>query len=340
MDASVSELRHDPLTGTPVICAPLRGERPQASAPLTEAAEELSAEAVPGCPFCPGHEAMLPEILWQQDRSAAPGWRTRAVPNKYPALQAAASEVTPPAHPLYQAASAHGHQEVIIDTPYHHYGLVRMPLVGVRSVVETYLARYRALRQRDGLIPFLFRNHGAGAGASLDHPHSQLIATPFAPPHVKREEAGAEAWHQAHGQCAYCAMVAEEVKTEDRLIAQNEAFVAFVPYAAQVPYETWICPRRHAPEFGATTTAEVAALAALLRHVARALHVHVGNPDYNLFIRTALTYPCDAPHLHWTLRIRPQTTTAAGFEASTGVRINPSRPEADAAVLRGEGGAE
>lgn len=337
MDASVSELRYDPLTRTPVICAPLRGERPQSAAPLGDAVEEPSAEAVEGCPFCPGHEAMLPEILWQQDRSTEPGWRTRAVPNKYPALQAETNGVTPPATPLYHAEVAQGHQEVLIDTPYHQYGLARMPLVGVRSVVETYLARYRAIRQRDGLIPFLFRNHGVGAGASLDHPHSQLIATAFRPPLVVQEEAAARAWYEAHNGCAYCAMVAEEQATGERLVAQNERFLAFVPYAAQVPYEVWVAPCHHAPEFGDTAAEDVAALAALLRHVVRALHVQVGNPDYNLFIRTALAYPCDAAHLHWTLRIRPRTSTAAGFEASTGIRINPSRPEADAAVLRGDG---
>ena len=328
------ETRKDRITQQWVACAPDRSGRPQKTGPRSPDDAPADDTPVEGCPFCPGHEEQLPAVLWELAADDDRPWRTRAVPNKYSALSP-----RPPApgdaSGLYCTRGSRGRQEVIIDTPSHHQGLARMPAEQVDALFQTYLARYHALRE-DGLHPFVFRNHGAGAGASIPHPHSQIIGTDFAPPRIEREEAAARGRYEDTGRCPYCEMIRAELEAEARLVATTDAFVAFVPFAARVPYEVWVLPRRHEPEFGRLPDEHRPGLARMLRRVVRRLYTAVGDPDYNFFVRTALEYESEAPHLHWSLRLRPRTTVEAGFELSTGVQINPSIPERDAAVLRGD----
>lgn len=332
------ETRRDRITQQWVACAPSRSSRPQKTASPAPDHDPTDDTPVEGCPFCPGHEEKLPRILWELDASDDRPWQTRVVPNKFPALTL---EDQPDRHMdgLYEIRSSYGQQEVVVDTPRHHQGFAQMSVGQVESVLQTYLARYHALRQADRpLIPFVFRNHGARAGASIAHPHSQIIATHFAPPDIKREEAAAQERFVEEGECPYCEMIADEVDGESRMVAANEAFVLFVPFAARVPYEQWILPRTHEPEFGRLTESDRTALASILHEAISRLHDRLDAPDYNFFVRTALEYESDAPHLHWSLRIEPRTTVVAGFERSTGIHVNPSIPERDAAVLRGAPG--
>lgn len=333
------ETRQDLITNQWVAFAPSRSERPnhtKSASPSSEPPSDADEAPVEGCPFCPGHEDMLPSIISEQSRKAPPGWSTRAVPNKFAALIPDRS-TEPHTSALYQTRASRGRQEVIIDTPRHHQLLAHMPESQVASVLGTYLRRYRALREADAdLIPFLFRNHGASAGASIAHPHSQLIAPDFRPPAIEQEEEAARVRYEEIGRCPYCAMIEKELEAEARLVWTNKAFVVFVPFAATVPYEMWILPRKHSPEFGHLTPPMQGALASALRTALHRLHEGLNDPDYNFFVRSALDYESDHLHLHWSLRIRPRTTVQAGYELSTGHRINPSIPERDAAVLRGE----
>lgn len=337
------ETRQDRITKQWVAFAPSRYSRPQhTSDEETADPDSTDSRRVParrddrpveGCPFCPGHEDCLPSVLWELDHPGPLPWRTRVVPNKYAALD-------PDRVPydrtwgLFRSRASRGHQEVIIETPRHDRPLAQMSAEQVDAVLRTYLERHRTLHRETNLIPFLFRNHGASAGASIAHPHSQLIATDFPPPQIEQEEAEARARYDETGRCPYCTMIEEELDTETRLVRSTDRFVVFVPFAAHVPYELWILPREHTPEFGRLTNTDRRQLAALLRSVLHRLRVCLDNPDYNFFVRTALTYESEASHLHWSLRIRPRTTVQAGFELSTGVRINPSIPERDAAALR------
>jgi len=327
------ETRQDRITQQWVACAPDRSSRPhKTGSPSPKPPPDDTP--VEGCPFCPGHEGQLPTVLWELAADDERPWRTRAVPNKYSALSPDSPEVD--AGPsLYRTRPSHGRQEVIVDTPNHHRALARMPVVQVDALLRTYLARYRALREAD-LYPFLFRNHGAKAGASIPHPHSQIIGTDFPPPQIKREEAAARRRYEENNQCPYCETIDVELEANVRLVRVTDDFVVFVPFAARVPYELWILPRRHEPEVGRMGADERRGLARLLRAVARRLRTRLDNPDYNFFFRTALAPESDAAHLHWSLRLQPRTNVAAGFELSTGMRINPSIPERDAAVLRGD----
>lgn len=333
------ETRQDRITRQWVAFAPSRSTRPKRTTATENDLDSASTRPVEGCPFCPGHEEMLPSVLWELDNADHSPWRTRAVPNKYSAFEPDRGPRSQTCG-LYRSRASRGRQEVIIETPNHHQPLARMSTDQVEAVLHTYLERYRTHRtETDDSVPFLFRNHGASAGASIAHPHSQLITTDVPPPQIEFEEREARARHEEMGQCPYCAMIEDELDAEARLVWTDDTFVVFVPFAARVPYEMWIFPRKHEAEFGRLGAEERRRLAVALRTVLRRLRAQLGDPDYNFFVRTALSYQSEASHLHWSLRIRPRTTVQAGFELSTGLRINPSIPERDATVLRGNGGA-
>ncbi len=326
------EVRQHPLTGRWIAYAPGRARRPNETALPDPPANGTPAK---GCPFCAGHEAMLPPMISETAAPGAPGWSVRVVPNKYPALTPEQDAERFERGP-YRAASAYGRQEVIIETPNHHAPLACLSSEGVEAVVDAYLQRYHAIRQDDErLIPFLFRNHGADAGASLSHPHSQLIATMQTPPDVQHEEAQALRHHEETGECFFCATLDHETAERERIVLETDAFVAFVPYAAEVPCEIWLVPRRHRADFGDLSDEERPAFAGALRATLARLRQQMNDPDYNFFIRSSLAYGSEAEHLHWYVRIVPRTTKRAGFELGTGMNICPSLPEEDAAFLRG-----
>lgn len=325
------QLRQDKITGEWVIIAPHRSTRPGGNAGARKTSHEAHADHDSGCPFCPGNEEQIPPITLELNSTASP-WQTRVIPNKYPAVRRLNEA---PANDAGDGADVHGHHDVIIESPRHNLDLADMSLDSIGTVIETYHRRYGDIRATDqNLLPILFRNRGAGAGASLHHPHSQLIAVPLAPTKLRLEENGAGRYFETHGCCPYCDQLREEAAAADRIITQNDAYVAFVPYAASAPFEVLIVPRCHRPDFADTTAAERQSLAEILQSCLRRIKSALGDPDYNYVIRSSIEHGTAAPYLHWYLRIVPKLNQPGGFEVATGVPINPSNPENDAALLR------
>jgi UDPglucose--hexose-1-phosphate uridylyltransferase len=322
-----SHIRLNRATHEWVIYAPSRRQRPQDFRPVAEPAEP---EEVHRCPFCHDHHE---PILLERMNAEGTGWQTRVVPNKYPAL-------SPDVKPLrslsgiYLELPGYGHHEVVIESPHHHQTLATMPVEAVSIVVETYRQRYRTLIQiPQNLFIIIFRNHGRAAGASLRHPHSQIIATPIVPRHYRWQEDEAQRYFDDWGRCAYCDMLEFELGDRNRVVGENDEFVAFVPYAAEVPFEVMILPKRHSADFGTISDGQVVQFARMLQHVLLKLYTKLQNPAYNFAIMTAARYKSDEPQLHWSCQIRPRLGTPAGFEMGSGISINPSLPEADAEFL-------
>lgn len=324
-----NEIRQDPVTKRWTIYAPDRNNRPK-DTPTAAAAPSSSSH----CPFCPGREDQLPGILMETPGLDDQPWQTRIVPNKYAALTPEA-DGPHTSDGLFCARAAYGHHEVVIETPHHHQDLPQMSPEAVQAVIETYLRRYHELRRRDpSLYPLIFRNHGSRSGASLRHPHSQIVATPLVPQQTQWCNDAARQYFERTGRCVYCDMSEEEQRVQRRVVLENASFVVFVPFAAEVPYELWIVPRQHRADVGDTADAEAADLADALRTTLARLHDRLGDPDYNYVIQTAPDYRSQAPHLHWYLRIVPRTIDRGGFEVGSGIRINPSLPEMNADDLR------
>ncbi len=334
-------LRQNPATKKWSIIATERAKRPDDFTSGREDEGPLEPYDK-SCPFCPGNESMAPEPVFtiQDDEGAGDGeWAVRVVPNKFAALAKPVGENVSTARTregLYLEMPGIGEHEVVIEVPDHSKTIATMTEEEVSRVVATYKARFLELdKSRWNQQIIIFRNQGEGAGTSLVHPHSQIIGTPVVPEEIRCRLEVAQRYYDDYGTCVYCDMLQNEIKEKIRVVASNAGFVAFLPFASAVPYETWIVPRRHASSFGVITDDETRLLGGMLRNVLRGMYALLRNPDYNYVIRSAPHHSAGEPHFHWYLEILPRLTTRAGFEIGTGMNINVVVPE-DAASQLGE----
>ncbi|MCF7934781.1 MAG: galactose-1-phosphate uridylyltransferase [Synergistales bacterium] len=330
-----SWIRQNRMTGEWVIFAPSRGKRPS-----DFAMEKGSAggTAIPSrsetCPFCPGNEDQLPEIIDEHTTRNGQSWLTRVVPNKFPALTPE-NETGRHYQGPYIYAGGYGKHEIIIETPAHNKDIPDFEKDEAEALVECYISRYAELiESHANALVLIFRNHGRNAGTSLEHPHSQIIVTGIVPRTIRDKEEMAQRHYDETGRCLLCELTGYELQNRTRVVAENEHFVTFIPFAAEVPFEMRIVPKRHEGDFRNLQSEERRAFASMFQHVLQALREALLDPDYNFVINTAPRYKLDEPHAHWYLLIRPRLTTPAGFEIGSGISINPSVPEEDAQFMR------
>jgi UDPglucose--hexose-1-phosphate uridylyltransferase len=227
-----------------------------------------------------------------------------------------------------------GRHEVIIESPEHTADLARADTAQVRAVLEAYRARYRALRATTAGVILIFRNHGPGAGTSLAHPHSQIVATPVVPIQVRHRFEVATQHFDDRGTGLYHDVLAAELEDGRRILLQTSRFVAFQPFASAAPFESWIMPRKAQASFGNASDAALDDLARVLRDVLAGLADALGDPDYNAVLQSAPVGDEHREYFVWQLRIVPRLATAAGFELGSGMAVNPTLPETAAATLR------
>ncbi len=327
----MSEFRQNNVTKEWAIIAPERAKRPDQWKEERPPREPLPAYR-DDCPFCPGHEDKTPPATYSIQNEST--WSLRVVPNKFAALGPSAPIQRHADGPFLQA-DGFGIAEVVIETPRHDETLSTLPVEEIGQVLRAYKLRHVAMAAdpRISLVT-IFRNHGKLAGTSLEHPHSQIIATPIVPPHVRDPWRQAEMHYDAYGICAYCEGLRAEIEREARIVNDTEHFVAFCPWASKTPFELRIYPRRHHASFSWMHDSELYDLAFLLKDVLERMRIGLGNPDFNLLIRSAASGDEDARHLHWYMVVVPKLTTPAGFEMGTGIYINTTPPEVAAEFLR------
>ena len=328
-----NQIRQNIVTKEWVIYSPERGSRPK------DFKENSGKRDVPehdnDCPFCSGNESELGEILLSLSFKGGKNTQTKVIPNKFPALIPDENTNRTSAEEFYIRMQGYGRHEVIIENPYHNRDLAVVKKDEMEVVIETYHKRYlTVMKDQENLFPVIFRNHGKKAGTSLIHPHSQLIVTGFVPNHVRRRELEAQHYHDEWGRCVYCDVLNHELKEDKRIIMQTDSMVTFIPFAAEVPFETWIIPVKHQTDFGLLNEKEKEDLAVSLKFILNTFFNKLEDPDYNFIINTSARYEAGEPHLHWYLQIRPRITTTAGFEIGSGISINPSIPEEDAKYLK------
>jgi UDPglucose--hexose-1-phosphate uridylyltransferase len=228
----------------------------------------------------------------------------------------------------------YGRHEVIVESPEHNLDIATMSQENVEIIIETYHKRYiDTMQVHKNQIAIIFRNHGDRAGASLKHPHSQLIVIGVVPQHRRFREEQSQHYFDVWGRCVYCDILAFEMHDRRRIIQENDSFLAFIPFSAEVPFEIWIIPKHHQADFGSITDLEKSDFASILKNVLSNLYKKLNDPDYNYVINTAARYKADEPQIHWYCQIQPRLTTPAGFELGAGISINPSLPELDADFL-------
>ena len=327
------ELHQNFFTKEWVIIATERAKRPE------ELATHRPVQDVPAfvetCPFCPGNESKTPPEVLRIRTDAGDGpWAVRVIPNKFCALSSEAQPTRSLQH-LRRRVDGFGFHEVIVDSPDHARCMALLPDAQVANILRAYKQRYNALSLDQRVVHItIFKNHGADAGASLQHPHSQLIATPVIPSQVRHRLFEALRHYDDVGECMYCHMMEREIEDQTRIVVKSEHFVAMEVFAAATPFATHIFPMRHMASFGDITDIEVADLAHVLRKLLGKIYVGLENPDLNFTVRSSPAEYAGARHFHWYVSVIPRLTRVAGFELGSGMFINTVLPEAAAEFLR------
>ncbi len=329
----MSELRKDPIIGRWVIISTERGKRPSefvVPPPPTKGGS---------CPFCEGNESMTPpEIIAYREPGTqpnTPGWRIRVVPNKYPALKIEGS-LGRVGEGVYDKMNGVGAHEVIVESPNHKDTLSTISTNRFEELLWAYRDRIIDLKKDTRLRYLLiFKNHGEAAGASLEHTHTQLIALPIIPKRVAEELDGSLEYFNYKERCVFCDIVRQEIMQGERVVAENQDFLAVSPYAPKSPFEVWILPKFHESNFENSQKHHYENLALLFSDVLKRMDKVLTFPPYNFILHTApIKDSVSLQHYHWHFEIMPKLTKTAGFEWGSGFYINPTPPEEAATFLR------
>lgn len=323
-----SELRMDLVSNDWVVVATGRARRPDSFAKHKRIREIVSEQ---DCPFC--QSTILNDgVTFRIDRPDGQ-WSVVSIPNKYPAFSFGEKLNTRKQGPN-RIMDGIGFQEVIITND-HQRQIAQFSKAEAKEVVDMYQARYLDLMNKK-FIKYIsiFHNYGKEAGASVSHPHSQLIAVPIIDPHLRASVGGAEAFYRSQGRCVYCTMLEWDFKDGRRIIYENEKFVVLCPFASQVSFEVRIYPKDHSPYFERMEEDDKWLFAEALQKALFVIHQGLKDPAYNFYFHTA---PCDGAsydNYHWHLIIVPKTAIWAGFELSTGIEISTIEPENAAKFLK------
>ena len=326
----MSEIRENRLTGEWVLIAPERGGRGMTLA-LRPSPLEVPAYLAT-CPFCPGNESASQERFRLEDEDGR--WSLRSVVNKFSVLSPT-GEVTladcPPAGE--SSVNGVGLHEVLIESPRHDLTMALYPVAHVQRILDTFRHRFLEFHADPRVKHvIIFKNQGLDAGATQQHPHSQIVGIPIVPGQIVDRLERSRRFYADTGQCLACSLIASELAQGCRIIAENSDYLAFIPHAALSPYHLWIFPKAHSPCF--SDQPALPSLTVILHTVLGKIYGMLGNPPFNFVIRSLAPQEKDASHFHWYLAIVPRVNKVAGFELGTGMYVNPSSPEACALALR------
>ncbi len=309
-----SHLRKDLLSKSWVIVSDERSARPN----------EYIEKKIK-CPFCPGNEEETPPQIYSLKNKNS--WYIRVIPNKYPALKKETQKAKE-SEGIFTKNFENGIHEVIVEDQNHTTKLHEISHLD--KVVEVYTLRMKELYKfKNSKYVMLFRNYGENAGASLIHPHSQILTLPLLPLRVEDELNHFKQYYRKKRKCILCEIIKNEIKLEKRVIYKNKSFVVFAPFASRFNFELWIVPFKHQQNF--FSNKEFSHLADALKYTFSKLHYSIENLSYNMIFHTA---PRNETHFHWHIEILPKLAMPAGFEWGSGFYINSISPEKAAEILK------
>jgi UDPglucose--hexose-1-phosphate uridylyltransferase len=340
MKKKLSEFRKDIVSGEWILVASKRGRRPVYFD--HDKVSEWKKFPKKDCPFeDPQKSGNGKPLFWLAMPTLKDGakadfkdWFLQVIRNKFPALAPSKVCPLPGSFGWHSIMAGVGFHEVIITRP-HTKSLGEMCFDEAGLVLHTYIERIKKLRE-EKCVEYIsvFHNHGKTAGASVTHPHSQIVALPIVPPDVGRSFEGSRRYFEEHGHCVHCTMLEWELAEKDRIVFQNEYFIALTPYASRTSYEVRLYPKWHASHFEEMDDKKVSWLAEALVESLRRLRIVLNDPDYNFFLHTAPVKEKYMEHYHWHFEILPKTAVWAGLELGTGIEVVSVSPEDAAKELR------
>jgi UDPglucose--hexose-1-phosphate uridylyltransferase len=329
------QLRKDPIIGRWIIIAVERAKRPKDF--HHRGIEPPEKE----CPFCCGKEEMTPEEIFSL-KGEGEGWRVRVIPSKRPFLQSK-EEFWSRGRGPYDVINAVGSHEIVVETPEHIANIADLKEDSIRDIFLTYSLRFKELEKKEDIkYVLVFKNYGwAAGGGRVRHSRSQLIATPVNLKRVKEKLEGAKFYYDYHERCVFCDIIRQGLNDKEGIVLDEGGFVGLVPFAPRFPFEVWILPKKHSPDFYKIDGEEISNLSRIVKKVLLKIKVLLHDPPYNYVIHTA---PFRRSHpgywstieddYHWHIEITPRLTQVAGFEWGTGFYICPILPEEAAKFLR------
>ncbi len=318
-----------------VIIATERAKRPEDLKEDKNILEQNLQSHDANCPFCPGNEKSTENTEEFYRLGTSNKWKLRVIPNKFPALLPPENGIDLNTNGYFRWMDGIGNHEVVVESPRHDLNMATMDLPDVIDVMKTYQVRQKMLFDNpyvESVIPF--RNHGTRAGASLIHPHSQIIALPIIPKDIMERMNESIRYQEEHRECIFCRVLKSELDTGERVVIDSPNFTVFVPYAAYSPFAMWLFPKKHASSILQATEEDLREAATVLRQALRKLYYGLNDPDYNYIIRGSPKGYLYSSFFHWYITIVPRLTRTAGFELGSGMFINPSIPEENAEYLR------
>jgi UDPglucose--hexose-1-phosphate uridylyltransferase len=335
----LSELRLDLASGDWVIIAVGRARRPESF--KKEKIEKKEADDQ--CPFHDLRTQETPTLIFYKGKKLnfKPGdkipekWTTAVIPNKYPAFIPAKSLGKRTEGNLYQTMNAAGYHEVVI-TKDHEKQLGQLSIEEIKEVLDVYQARYLDLKEKEFVNHIsIFQNHGQEAGASVAHPHSQIITTPLIDVDLKKSLFNSREYQKHNKKCIYCWMIEWEKNIKKRIVFENKEFLVICPFASKTAFEMIITPKKHLPYFEKIGEKEKEYLAETFKIALHTLYKALGDPPYNFYLHTAPSnHNGNYDYYHWHFTILPKTSIPAGFEVGTKMEISTIEPEKAADYLR------
>jgi len=328
----MSELRKDPIVDRWVIISDDTIRSPYIPDETDAPANDII------CPFCAGNEHLCPpEILANRPYDSQPNdsrWNLRVIPNRSPIL-VVEEDLKRLGEGIYDKITGIGANEVIIESPVHDIRQSQMEHVDIENLFWAYRDRIIDLK-KDHRIRYvlIYKNHGALAGATLDHSYSLLTGVPIIPRGILDEIEGSRRHFEYKERCIYCDIIRQEIQLESRVVSETQYFIAIEPFAPRLPFETWILPKRHTSRYEEIEPMEVHEFASIFKKVMGRLDAGLNNPAYNYTIHTSPFDDGCEDFYHWHLEILPRIIHRTGLEWGADLYVNSTSPEDAAKFLR------
>ncbi|CAI9268334.1 unnamed protein product [Lactuca saligna] len=333
------EIRKDAVNNRLVILSPARSRRPSdfKSKSQSKSDSNPTSNGQPQCPFCAGNEHQCAPEIFRFPEDSTSDWKVRVIENLYPALSRQL-QVDNEEHSQANGSTGEaslggfGFHDVVIESPVHSVHLQDLSPAGIAVVLLSYKKRIEQLCAVESISYIqVFKNHGASAGASMSHSHSQILALPVIPTIASNRLNTMKEHHNQTGKCSLCS-----INTHKLLIYESTHFTSISPFASTFPFETWIVPRYHSSHYHQLDEDKAFDLGGILKLTLEKLSLQLNDPPYNLMIHTSPLHivSSELPYTHWYIQIVPQLSTIGGFEMGTGCYINPVFPEDAAKILR------
>ncbi len=341
-----SELRFDLISRDWVVIATGRAKRPETFKQERRKTDEMSQAE---CPFCNIETQEKPVLIYSPSAKISEeemarlengngivpkDWTIVVIPNKYPAFTPCESLDKEREGRFYQRMNAAGYHEVLV-TRDHKKSMGQFEIKEIKEIIDAYQERYLNLMKKTFVnYVSIFHNHGREAGASIAHPHSQIITTPLIDSDLKKALSNSKNYYERTGKCSYCQMNEWEKKSKKRIVFENREFLVVCPFASKGAFEVIISPKFHKAYFEKITENEKRQLSEAFQMVFGKIHRGLSDPAYNFYLHTAPADGKNHNYYHWHWTIMPKTATWAGFEIGTRMEISTIEPEKAAEYLR------